>query len=181
MKEQIKIEDTVLKRLVGITVFDNALEIANKCHKNDVRRNGEPYMNHVIRVAIITFNNLSSNLYTIGAIDLNSLANYVAVALLHDTVEDKHITLEQLSGYGFDAAICRAVDDLSRRKDYVESYFHFIMRVCGSSNKYSKVIKLSDLEDNMSDNKEGSQLDKYRLDHYVISLSLANEAPTTNV
>lgn len=54
--------------------LQNALEIATMAHKNVIRRNGDPYIFHVLRVA----NN---------ALFVRTKTQKVA-ALLHDTIED---------------------------------------------------------------------------------------------
>ena len=66
-----------------IEVIDRAFEVANKCHGEQRRRSGEPYIIHPIAVADIL-------------VDLGMDWQSIAAALLHDVVEDTEITLEQI-------------------------------------------------------------------------------------
>lgn len=67
-----------------VDVLRRAYEIAEEAHRGQVRKTGHPYITHPLAIAW-------------------SLAHYgldeatLAAALLHDTVEDTHVTLEQLT------------------------------------------------------------------------------------
>lgn len=61
-----------------------AYEFANKAHKGQLRRSGEPYISHPIAVAEILA-------------DLEMDAATLAAALLHDVVEDTTVTEEELT------------------------------------------------------------------------------------
>lgn len=69
----------------------------------------------------------------------------MAVAALHDVVEDTDTTLDDLVEYGFSGEVIDAVDLLTHRKS--ESYEDYIERVRG--NEPARKVKLADLEDNM--------------------------------
>jgi (p)ppGpp synthase/HD superfamily hydrolase len=71
------------------------------------------------------------------------------VALLHDVVEDSDLTLRDLEERGFDTLILDAVDCLSRRPG--EDYKRYISRV--ASNPIAREVKLSDLADNLENNR----------------------------
>lgn len=60
-----------------------AYRVAEKAHENQKRASGEPYVNHCLAVATI----LS---------ELKVPPNVVSAGLLHDTVEDTHVTLDDL-------------------------------------------------------------------------------------
>ena len=68
------------------TTFDKALvqrayDVAAEAHSEQKRQSGEPYINHCVAVAAI----LS---------EMKMPAEVIAAGLLHDTVEDTHITLK---------------------------------------------------------------------------------------
>ncbi len=60
-----------------------AYKVAEEAHRPQIRASGEPYINHCISVAIILA-------------EMNVPAETVAAGLLHDTVEDTTLTLEDL-------------------------------------------------------------------------------------
>lgn len=91
----------------------------------------EPYIYHPARVA-------------------NRMEQYdesgIAVAYLHDVVEDTSFTLDDLRREGFNDEILEAVDAITRRKG--EKYFDYIRRL--SSNPIAKRVKIADLQENLS-------------------------------
>lgn len=149
-----EIEDKLIKKYGEFDLFRKAYELAAKLHRSQTRSDGSPYFSHLVRVA-----------YRVMDISIEA----VVIALLHDAVEDKHITFKELSALGIPSSIIDSIDDLSRRKSERESYFAFILRVLNSGRQLSILVKLADLEDNMFDSEEGSRLDKYRLSHYILS------------
>ncbi|MDX1906058.1 MAG: RelA/SpoT family protein [Bacteroidia bacterium] len=66
-------------------MFRKAFEVANKAHSGVFRRSGEPYILHPLAVARILC-------YEMGVKDPTSMA----CALLHDVVEDTHVTIEEI-------------------------------------------------------------------------------------
>lgn len=109
--------------------LDTALAIAVEAHRGQVDKAGQPYILHPLRVM--------ARLAT---------PEERLVAVLHDVVEDSPTTLDDLRAAGFDEAVVRAVDFLTRRED--ESYEAFIERVDGDT--LARRVKLADLEDNMT-------------------------------
>lgn len=66
-----------------------------------------------------------------------------AVAWLHDSVEDTHITLEEIrSEFGY--SVADAVSAISKRKG--ENYHDYLIRV--KQNPLARSVKLSDLKHN---------------------------------
>ena len=65
-------------------LVERAYRVANEAHKDQLRASGDPYISHCIAVAEIL------------AREMCAPASVVAAALLHDTVEDTEITLEDL-------------------------------------------------------------------------------------
>jgi guanosine-3',5'-bis(diphosphate) 3'-pyrophosphohydrolase len=66
-------------------VFVKAFDVAVEAHKDMRRKSGEPYIYHPISVALE---------YVLKRWDL--VTTSVVCALLHDTVEDTHITLDDI-------------------------------------------------------------------------------------
>lgn len=77
-----------------------AYALSMEAHKTQVRESGDPYFSHPLEVAgILT--------------DLKLDAQSIATALLHDTVEDTHISLEDISRQ-FGADVAKLVDGVSK-------------------------------------------------------------------
>ncbi len=77
-----------------------AFKIAERAHESQTRVSGEPYINHCIAVALIL-----AEMHVPPAI--------VAAGLLHDTVEDTDVTLEDLQA-DFGEEIARLVDAVTK-------------------------------------------------------------------
>ena len=89
------------------TITD-AYEFAKKSHNGQFRKSGEPYIMHPVEVAIIL-----SELH----MDVDTLC----AALLHDTVEDTDVTLDDLTKR-FNATVAELVDGVTKiNKIEVES------------------------------------------------------------
>lgn len=67
----------------NMTVIDRAFEVANGAHKNQLRKSGEPFIIHPLRVAII-----------LAKLKLDK--ETIAAALLHDVVEDTPVASEYI-------------------------------------------------------------------------------------
>jgi guanosine-3',5'-bis(diphosphate) 3'-pyrophosphohydrolase len=81
-------------------LISQAYELAASAHRGQSRRSGEPYIHHPLSVAKIVAD--------LGLDDVT-----IAAALLHDSVEDTGVTLEQLSErFGDDVA--RIVDGVTK-------------------------------------------------------------------
>ena len=81
-------------------IIDKAFEIANAHHEGQKRSSGEPYIIHPVAVAKIV-------------LDYGMDCQSVAAAMLHDTVEDTDMTLEDVKKE-FGAEICALVDGLTK-------------------------------------------------------------------
>ncbi len=77
-----------------------AYESAKKAHKGQKRASGEPYINHCLAVAIIMA-------------ELGAPTPTIVAALLHDTVEDTDLTLEDLER-DFGSEVAQLVDGVTR-------------------------------------------------------------------
>ncbi|WP_020676072.1 HD domain-containing protein [Geopsychrobacter electrodiphilus] len=100
----------------GLDAVQRALDVARICHAGQVRKSGEPYMFHPLRV---------SHLAARHWMDFSS----VIAALLHDVVEDTPVTIEDIrADFGDEVALL--VDgltkvestELSREETKMESY-----------------------------------------------------------
>lgn len=109
-----------------------ALEIATLAHKNVIRRNGDPYIFHVLRVA-----NNSRFIKT---------KSQKAAAILHDTIEDTPFDENFLREKGISEEVLKILSYLTHEKDNV-SYEDYIDRIC--ENVDAMLVKLSDLTDNL--------------------------------
>ena len=109
-------------------LLDRAVQIAVRAHEGQSDKYGAPYILHPFRVMM----------------RVCTLAEKI-VAMLHDTVEDGGVTLEDLRGEGFPGEVVEAVDRLSRRGG--ESYDAYMERA--SADPLAASVKMADLEDNM--------------------------------
>lgn len=111
-----------------MTNLARALEIANEAHDGQVDKAGEPYIEHLRRVA--------------GAVDA---LDEKIVAYLHDVVEKgEGWNRDWLECAGFSPQILAAIDALTRHKG--EDDAAFVRRA--ASNALARAVKRADLEDN---------------------------------
>ena len=142
--------------------LERAIEIAAEAHRGQLDKAGEPYLLHPIRVML----------------RVSGEAERIA-AVLHDVVEDSPSwTLDRLRGEGFDPAIVRAVDCLTRREG--EPYEDLVDRA--ASDRIARKVKMADLEDNMvlariadPGERDRERLQRYRRAHALLS---GNSRPT---
>lgn len=111
-----------------MTLIGDAFHMALEAHKGQTDKAGEPYIAHVVRVA-----------------DRMNSFEEIAVALLHDVVEDTFVRLGDIEER-FGKEIRDAVDAMTKRKD--ENYDDYIRRV--RANKLARVVKRADLQDNLN-------------------------------
>jgi GTP pyrophosphokinase len=83
-----------------LDVVQKAYHFAARAHKDQFRRSGEPYITHPLAVA---------NILTSLRLDLGS----IVAAILHDTVEDTDVTLEQIEAE-FGKDVRELVDGLTK-------------------------------------------------------------------
>jgi RelA/SpoT family (p)ppGpp synthetase len=84
-----------------------AVSLASNAHQDQKRKSGIPYIVHPISVAALTAYNGSAD------------EPMVIAALLHDVVEDTHITIEEVEEI-FDSEIAHLVDGLTKISDIGE-------------------------------------------------------------
>ncbi|MDI6828006.1 MAG: HD domain-containing protein, partial [Armatimonadota bacterium] len=85
-----------------IQLVAKAYAFAEKAHEGQFRLSGEPYINHPVATAFI----LS---------DLEMDAKSIAAALLHDVIEDGHVTREEIENE-FGREIAQLVDGVTKLK-----------------------------------------------------------------
>lgn len=104
--------------------------IARLAHHGQFDKQGEPYIHHVVRVAVAV------------------APEYQPAAWLHDVLEDcVWVTREHLDDAGVSRETLRAVDLLTR--DTGESYNDYIGRIADSRDPIALAVKLADLHDHL--------------------------------
>ena len=98
--------DTLLERLpdnyspADREFIERAYRVADKAHQDQKRVSGDPYVNHCVAVATIL-----ADMYVPPVV--------IAAGLLHDTVEDTEITLDDLER-DFGSEIAQLVDSVTK-------------------------------------------------------------------
>ena len=110
---------------------NEAMKLAYKAHHGQVDKGGIPYIFHPYHLA-----EQMEDEYT------------TCVALLHDTVEDTDITLEELAAI-FPKEIVDAVVLMTHRKG--EPYLEYVARI--KENPIAKAVKLADLRHNSDESR----------------------------
>jgi len=125
-----------------LEILVRAFEVAVRAHEGQVRRSGEPYLIHPIRVS-----------ETIARLGLDT--HSVAAGLLHDSVEDSELTVVDLTET-FDSELASIVDGvtkigkvpyLSRQEQQAESFRKMLLAM--SQDIRVLLVKLADRLDNM--------------------------------
>lgn len=150
-----------------MTIKEKALAFATEAHKGQKRKNsGLDYITHPIAVAELTLQKVKDYYDTFEYYppDDFTLDLYYVVAISHDLAEDTDVTLQDIEDH-FGRRVRDAVDSLTKRDG--ETYLDAILRA--KKDDIGRIVKMSDNEHNMSDLKEGSLKDKYRLSHYILS------------
>jgi len=110
--------------------LNDAIVLAAYSHNGQKDKSGEPYILHCLRV-MLAFQDDKHRI----------------VAVLHDVVEDTHITFERLQRVEhYSKPILAALEAITRREG--ERYFEYIRR-CGE-NPIARAVKIADLRDNTS-------------------------------
>ena len=110
-------------------ITEKSIEIALKAYCGKKDKAGKTYILHPLRIM--------AKMET---------EEEMAVALLHDVIEDSHFTRDDLREEGIPLAVVEAVQLLSKNDG--ESYDQFVGRV--SENELASKIKIADIEDNIN-------------------------------
>lgn len=123
-----------------------ALLLAARAHKGQVDAAGKPYLWHLIRVALRV---------------AHRGRKAMAAGLLHDIVEDTHITLADLHREGFPADVVDAVNALTHRP--AEPYLVYVanIRAIGGIALW---VKRADNADNASERRLAQFTDRAKAD-----------------
>ena len=134
--------------LQGNELIDKAIDIAKKVHKGQYRRDGEtPYIVHPLGVAI----------KFIGDPIL------IAIALLHDVLEDGDITKKDLLKQEIPPIVVDIVEILTKKDG--EKYLDYILRV---KNSYQATrIKIEDIKHNYPTTHKSKQ-ERYDMALYIL-------------
>jgi hypothetical protein len=107
--------------------LEKAIALAAQAHAGQRDKQGLPYILHPLRLMM--------------RLDTDPAR---IVAVLHDTVEDTDVTVDDLHREGFSAEIIEAVRCVTH--DKVEPYADYVVRCAG--NPIARQVKMADLEDN---------------------------------
>ena len=110
-------------------LLEKALEIALKAYAGKKDKAGKTYILHPLR--------LMAKMATSAE---------MAVALLHDVIEDSEITATDLLQAGIPAEVVEAVQLLTRNP--ADTYAEFVRKTL--SNKLAAKVKKADIEDNIN-------------------------------
>ena len=123
-------------------VLQRAEEIARSAHEGQLYGNeaaGVPYINHPLAVK--------------ARVGDNPIVQ--TVALLHDVIEDSSTSSQDLLDAGIPPIVVTAVEAISRNAG--EKYFAYIARL--NNNPTARIVKIADLEENLSSLPEGDSLE----------------------
>lgn len=143
-----------------------AMRIAFEAHKDQVDKNGIPYIYHPIHLA-----------------EQMTDENTVCVALLHDVVEDTDITFEELERAGFGGEIIGALKLLTH--DDAVPYMEYVGEI--KKNPIAAKVKLADLRHNSDltrldvvDDKARARAEKYRKAIELLTSGAETKKPDLN-
>ena len=132
-----------------------AMKICYAAHKNQVDKNGIPYIFHPIHLA-----------------EQMTTEDEICTALLHDVAEDSEYTIKDLKAAGFNENILTALRLLTH--DKVVPYMDYIAAI--KTNPLAKKVKLADLAHNSDLNrldkvteKDLKRVEKYRKAQKILS------------
>lgn len=147
-----------------MTLLERAELIAREAHQNDLRK----------------FKNVDYITHPQAVVELLEFEWDKCLGWLHDVMED-HPTVwvpEKLRNRGIPSKMIAELGYLTKRKD--ETYFDFIMRICGGPNSVV-CVKIADITHNLSDLDplgHKNLRDKYRLSRYILEQRLKGNYET---
>jgi (p)ppGpp synthase/HD superfamily hydrolase len=113
----------------------HTIEVMRRAHEGQIDKSGRPYYLHPLRVAMRLAHCTSAERHA---------------ALLHDVVEDTHVSMHDLRAIGYGEEVLGLVDLLTRRQPGGESHKTYLERIVQSRNVKAMRVKLADVYDNMS-------------------------------
>ena len=165
-------------------IIAKAVEFATKAHDGQTRKDGKTYITHPIAVmGIARKNKTREPKKTTSDVWMEIFREELFIiefcSIWHD-LEDTIWNLKEAGAIvqfeseylGFNSnnlpfkrEILTALILLNKNSH--TNYLEYILAV--KTNDYAKAVKLADLEHNMSDLKEGSLKDKYRMAEYILT------------
>ncbi|WP_181419819.1 HD domain-containing protein [Arthrobacter psychrolactophilus] len=116
-----------------VDVIAMAADVAGTAHAGQVDKVGANYIEHPARVAEI-----------LRQLFPEASDAAVAVAWLHDVVEDTEVSFRDLHVWGFSLEIVNGVDAMTKRNgETAEDYFSRVR-----ANPLARMVKAADLQDN---------------------------------
>lgn len=113
--------------MIYTNLTKKAMKVAFDAHKNQVDKNGIPYIYHPVHLA-----------------EQMTDESTICVALLHDVVEDTDMTFEQLADEGFTDEIIDALRPMTH--DEAVPYMEYVEKI--KTNPIATAVKLADLRHN---------------------------------
>lgn len=130
-----------------------AFVISQLAHQNQKYGEEDYFQAHILGVVMLVKNYLSNR----NQLDTPKGLQIVIAAYLHDVIEDTEVTLDDLLALGMPMEVYYMVNALTRRKG--EEYLAYIRRA--KANKGAKIIKVCDLNFNLSRNPKESLIQRY--------------------
>ncbi len=143
-----------------------AAVIAITAHDGQYRKGTikQPFVCHPMRVAA-------------AAQDAGMHQEFIAVAWLHDVIEDTDVTMKSLFDKGLSSAQLHTLEALTQRKG-TETYYEYITRVCKAGRR-ARLIKKFDILDNLVTLPEEMSGMKRRYHRALGMISMADESDVT--
>lgn len=130
LKNAVALTDSMILLAKAGTIANKALKVALDAHEGQVDKAGVDYACHFVTVGEFVK-------------DVTDNDEILAVAYLHDVLEDTQVTEENLKEL-FSVEIVKAVQALTKEK--YEPYQFYLERV--KANKWARMVKLADLKHN---------------------------------
>lgn len=121
----------------------NAVMFADRAHRGQFRKDGSPYIGHLLAVKALT-SIFRDRL--IGFVTMPPAPVMEITALLHDVVEDTDETLDDIEvAFGHDVAT--GVDYLTRSPH--DTYHEYVVRLTTQGPLWVSAVKLADITHNL--------------------------------
>jgi guanosine-3',5'-bis(diphosphate) 3'-pyrophosphohydrolase len=142
---------------MSLPSIEAAIQLAALHHHGQRDKLGEPYIYHPLRVMLAVRGHTRR-----------------VVAVLHDTLEDTLLTMEDLRSRDYPDDVLWALDALTRRAG--EDYAFYIRRC--KAHPTARVVKLADLADHLSPDRIHG-IDSNKQAQYRAAQQILQEAETT--